>query len=369
MFFLGIWASEGKKVIILKDVKVISGGHCESSAINNALNYLGYDLNEALVVGGGGALGFTFQKGDFPFLGGRSLNMREVFFSGADIKWHLEKPEQSDPLWNTIITVLEKGIPVVLRVDMRFLPYLYGGQYGPPYASFGWHMITLFGLDFKTGMAWVSDTALPGLQKVKISDLEKARCSETKIFPPKREYFWVEKKPLNYKTDWNELTINGLKWVITNMEMEKSPAESGMEANLGLEGIKKLGSELVNIEQIIKNKYMLPMVFHFLYGCIETNGTGGAAFRILFRDFLKQAAEKLNNSKIKQVIPHLEASIEAWHELASGFKEISQKIAHIQKKEERLNLYHDLAKRADNLYKKEKTFYQLLKAAVSEKNK
>lgn len=368
LIFTLLHGGEGTKTVILKDVNVISGGHCESSAINNALNYLGYDMNEAMVVGGGGALGFTFQKGEFPFLGGRSLNMREIFFSGAGIKWNLERPEKGNHLWKKITAILEKGIPVILRVDMRYLPYLYGGQYGPPYASFGWHMITLFGLDFERGMAYVSDTALKGLQQVKIADLDKARCSKTKIFPPKMEYFWIEKMPANYKPDWKRLTFNGLKWVMTNMEMEQPPAESGMQANLGLSGIKKLGSELVNIEKIVKNRYMLPMVFHFLYGCIETNGTGGAAFRILFRDFLEQAAEKLKNPEIQKTIPHLEASIEAWHELANGFKDISQKIVHVQNGEERLTLYKKLAKKADNLYEKEKTFYRLIKAIVSDMN-
>jgi len=32
---------------------------------------------------------------------------------------------------------------------MRYLPYLYNGHYGPPYMSFGWHMITLFGIDLQ----------------------------------------------------------------------------------------------------------------------------------------------------------------------------------------------------------------------------
>ena len=40
--------------IMLPDVQVLAGGHCESSAIANALHYLGYPINEASIVGGGG---------------------------------------------------------------------------------------------------------------------------------------------------------------------------------------------------------------------------------------------------------------------------------------------------------------------------
>ena len=140
-------AEDRETSIILPNVKVIPGKHCESSAIVNALNYLDYGLSEPVVVGGGGAPSFVFTEGNFPFLGGRSHNMREVFFSGADIKWHINTyPDPSHP-WDNLLKLLERGIPVVLRVDMRYLRYLFGGEYGPPYMSFGWHVVCLFGID------------------------------------------------------------------------------------------------------------------------------------------------------------------------------------------------------------------------------
>ena len=145
-----VWA-ESAGSVILPDVNVIKGDHCESSAILNALRYVGYNMSEAVVAGGGGAPAFSIMsfQGNFPFLGGRSHNMREVFFAGAGIKGHFKRPDKAAEPWADLLDILKKGIPAVLRVDMRYLPYLYDGQYGSPYMSFGWHMITLFGIDHR----------------------------------------------------------------------------------------------------------------------------------------------------------------------------------------------------------------------------
>lgn len=51
--------------VMLKNVKVIKGGHCESSAIVNALNDQGYPVTEPMVAGGGGAPGFTLTSNTF----------------------------------------------------------------------------------------------------------------------------------------------------------------------------------------------------------------------------------------------------------------------------------------------------------------
>ena len=103
-----VWAAEETTAVVLQDVEVISGGHCESSAIHNALHYLGYDIDETIVAGGGGAPSFLFLKGQFPFLGGRNSNMREVFFEGAGIPWHLVKPEKQTEPWNNITSLLKQ---------------------------------------------------------------------------------------------------------------------------------------------------------------------------------------------------------------------------------------------------------------------
>jgi hypothetical protein len=102
-----LFPGESEK-IMLSEVSVVSGQHCESSAILNALIYLDYDFNEAMVAGGGGGPAFVFQKQDFPFLGGRGYNLREIFFKGAEISWHSRVPEEHEDRWAAISDLLEQ---------------------------------------------------------------------------------------------------------------------------------------------------------------------------------------------------------------------------------------------------------------------
>jgi hypothetical protein len=347
--------------IMLPDVQVLAGGHCESSAIANALHYLGYSFNEASIVGGGGAIGFMYQRGEFPFLGGRNFGLREIFFKNADLVWQKKVDQSASESWQGVTEVLKKGIPVVLRVDMRYLPYLYGGKYGSSYMSFGWHMVTLFGIDFENGTALVSDTALESLQSIRLKDLEKARSSDTKVFPPFREYYWIEPKPAAYEPDWDKILKESIREVINNYEWKPANQKEAALGLGGLEGLKQFEQELKDFESTVSKTYLLSPIFDFLYGCIETNGTGGAAFRIFYRDFLLQMANRLNNSKLKEAAALLDTSIVAWHDLSREFKKISQTIKKVKSKDERNNLYAMAAELSAALYNAEKAFYLYIK--------
>jgi hypothetical protein len=106
------------------------------------------------------------------------------------------------------------------------------------------------------------------------------------------------------------------------------------------------------------------MVFNFFHGCIETNGTGGAAFRILFRDFLKEAGKKAKGIDTSEAVTAVNAAIEAWHALAKGFKLVGEKIGTIRDKSKRKEQYRTLAQLANKLYQNEKKLYQALKTLI-----
>lgn len=340
--------------IILPNVQVKRGDHCESAAMLNAMRYLGYPVNETMIVGGGGALGFDYQKGIFPFLGARSQNMREVFAGGSSIKWHAVKPATPEESWEGVVELLQRGIPVVLRVDMRYLPYRYGGKYGPSYMSFGWHMITLFGMDLEKGMAYVSDREYDTIQAIRLQDLDKARASKTKVFPPCREFSWVEPMPQNYKLNWDKLTRNAVHQLVQNLE----PSSSGLG---GLNDLKALPDNIRRIETYATNRWLLPAIFSSLHGYIEDFGTGGAAFRIMVRDFFEEASGSLTTTDFEAAITALNESITAWHGLSGEFETISKQIKNVQTKSARDALYNKAAEQAEILYKKESSLLMALK--------
>ncbi len=348
------------EVVMLANIEVVSGKHCESSAIVNALHYLGYDIDETTLFGAGGGISFLYQKGRFPFIGGRSADLREAALDTLGITWFVERPGRNDHGWKKIIELLKSGYPVVLRVDMRYLPYLWNGKYGKSYTSFGWHFITLFGIDLRIGLAYVSDTERSYLQEIKLKDLDKARSSSTKIFPPENEFYWIEKKPVDYSFNWRLLATGSIEQVIRNMEANDPTAWNDAENLMGINGLKQFGNELVSIEDTIK-PYLLPSVFDFFYGSIETNGTGGAAFRIFYRDFLERAGRELNDLGIIKASEYTDACADAWHALADEFHELSGQIKGIKNRQERNARYKKTGLLAAELYNCEQKLYSYLK--------
>ncbi len=197
----------------------IPGKHCESSAILNALTFLQYNITEEQIIGAGAAPSFEYEKSDFPFLGGRSHIMRECFSKNCKIPYKIqEKAIPSD--WEEIENCIKNNVPLILRVDMRYLPYLYNGKYGPSYMSFGWHYITLFELDKKNKIARVSDTSFSELQQIKFSAIKRARFSETEMYPPNGEYYFFQEADKTFTVDWSKVSTLSLKQYFHNMNQE-----------------------------------------------------------------------------------------------------------------------------------------------------
>ena len=338
--------------VLLAGVSPVPGGHCESSAMLNALRYEGYDVTESMITGGGGALEFSLAKGMFPFIGARNLDMRERFFAAAGIEWHKVIPTGRDAGWAEIDGLLRKGIPVVLRVDMRYLPYLYGGKYGSAHMAFGWHMITLFGVDYDKGLAYVSDTANIGLQTLRLRDLAKARTSTTRNLPPHAEYYWADPAGVPYsaarKLDADSLASSSFDAVLVNYEKG------------ALENLSLFGTDLRSLERDGAKIFLLPAILEYMAGTIEDYGTGGASFRLLYRGFLDYASKESSFRGSVELLPLIDDSITHWHRLAAAFRD-SAKLIKGMNEASRAVEYEKLGKIADALYESEKRFYTALR--------
>lgn len=333
-----------------------AGGHCESSAMMNALLALGYPVTEPMIAGGGGALAFRLERGTFPFIGARNERMREVFYDGAGIAWERRLPGGGDARragdwgWAEIRTLLARGVPVVIRTDMRFLPYRYGGKYGPRHLSFGWHMITLFAIDDARETALVSDTEFPGLQEIRLKDLHRARTSRTKVFPPRGEYSWAEPAPAGYTVDWDRLVVASLREVGAN-----SPAS--------LDALSRFGDDLAELEAYGPKPFLVPAVLEYLAGTIEDYGTGGAAFRRLYRDFLAEAATRSRYRSLAAAFAPLDAAIAEWHVLSARLRAFAASYKALSAEGRRAE-YAALREIASRLYGNEREFYTILNAAT-----
>ena len=361
----------GKKTgrIVLPEVAPVTGGHCESSAIMNALRYEGYDVSECMIAGGGGALAFKYLKGTFPYIGARNEDMRERFFAASGIAWHKSIPKGENAGWDEIARLLADGIPVILRVDMRFLPYRWGGKYGPSYTSFGWHLITLFGIDYDKGIAYVSDTEFGSLQAVRLSDLHRARTSKTKNWPPRAEFYWAEKAPRGFQIDADRLVRASIGAVLENYRRGTDSSVLARDADRdalleGLSGLSRYPEELVALGSG-RNTYLLPSLLEYMAGNIEDFGTGGASFRMLYRDFIVWAARESSFGEVESLIPLLDDSIASWHALSAEFRQASKRIKGLSRDAQAAQFarFGELAK---ELYKDEKALYTGIEAVARE---
>jgi hypothetical protein len=265
----------------------------------------------------------------------------------------LEKPSGEDGGWEKIYTLLQKGTPVVLRVDMRYLPYLYGGKYGPKYMSFGFHLVCLAGMNAEKQTAYVTDTEHPALQEIKLSDLHKARFSDTDVYPPEGQFYWTDKANPDWKPDWERIAEESLRE--TKQAMTEVLSEGG--TLLGLDGLSRYPSALASLDERVPS-YLLAPVLSFHYGCIETNGTGGSAFRKMYHSFLEEEGRKSGNPGLLAAAGKLEPAVAVWSELASGMEELSRNKSALKNKEERKKALDALSVMADVLYQREKEFYE-----------
>lgn len=308
-------ASEVKttgEVVSLKEFEVQAGKHCESAAMMNALNYQGLSLSESMINGLGSSISFIVVDGKLPFLGCRVDNLRENFEKAAQIQVVEVKPVDSQVAYDLVKAKLQEKIPIVLQVNMRYLPYRYGGKFGHKYTSFAGHFVTLIKLDEQEGYAWVSDTQYEQPQKIKISHLMKARKTKGNYFAPEYTFYYFE---INEKTtiDYKAGLKASLKSVITEYERE-----SGALARL-----KDFSEEILKMEEKVSNQYILKPIFEFFYGSIETNGTGGSGFRNFYRDYLMESGKLLNSPEITDTAKFVDDAGQSWSIVANEFKKIA----------------------------------------------
>ncbi len=343
--------------VMLKGFAVHSGGHCESSAMLNLLRHQGYGISEPQIIGAGSALGFMLDSSPFPFLGGRTMALKENVARTTGIAWHLGTQAEYGDGWGKIHELLKNGNPAVLRVDMRYLPYLYGGKYGPQYMSFGWHMICIAGMNAEKQSAYVTDTQHAELQEIKLADLHKARFSDTKTFPPNGEFYWADKAPSGFAFNWRRIAQESLR------ETERAMRETASDKDnlAGLDGLSKLPAALAGLDKRVPS-YLLAPVLSFHYGCIETNGTGGAAFRRLYHAFLEGTGRSSGNAFIRGAAERLEPAVSAWTQLALGMKTLSENKAVLSNEGKRKEALAGLSQKAEEIYRAEKAFYEYIRA-------
>jgi len=230
--------------------------------------------------------------------------------------------------------MLNQNIPLILRVDLCYLPYFEGeGE-----IHFGGHAITLAGYDEEAGIAYIGDTDHKGFQGISIEKLKEARSSEygPKFMRPSNTQFSMTKRPDGKHPPLAAGVKVAIQKVVNNM------LRPSVNTN-GIQGLKQFATSIPLWKEKLHGEARDPqgksvsrarLMFELIHGYIETWGTGGASFRNLYSQFLeelishpemREGSKKWSNDDFKIVedsIPIINESAKYWTIIAETLHEV-----------------------------------------------
>jgi hypothetical protein len=289
--------------------------HCVTGSLKHVYDYHGFPVSEELLLGLGRGIGFVYFhiKGTDPFYGGRAnvarpgeegLEKSAGRRTGVAVQSHATSSARTAQA--ALRALLEAGEPVLVYLDMGFLPYLEL----PEGYHFGGHVVVVAGYDPGTGQVLVADRDKE-LHPVGWQALEQARGSQYKPFPPRHT--------------WYTFGFTGARQP-TPAEVRESIGEvsRGMLAppiaNLGVKGIRKAMRETAKWPQVLDAAALRRTCLNVAMFIDHRGGTGGGIFRYMYARFLGEAASITGESRLAGMVAELTAIGDRWEQVAAAFE-------------------------------------------------
>jgi len=276
----------------------------------------GFDLSEDLLLGLGSGVSFSYWhfKGQPPFFGGRGLprpGLEELAGqrTGVVIQSHSTTSRAKAKM--VLLKMISAGQPVMLQVDMGYLPYFCFG--GEEY-HFGGHAIVVCGYDPRSDQVLIADRE-EELHTVAMGELENARASAYKPFPPKNRW---------YTFDFNRKRSPTPEEVGRAIQEQVDSMLHPPISNLGIKGIRKAAKLVPDWAQSMSEKELRWTLFNIYIFISQVGGSGGGAFRYMFSRFLKEAAQIQGNPELQDCAQEFEHIGDKWEELGIWFRQTSQ---------------------------------------------
>lgn len=258
--------------------------HCETTALGVLLRQEGLDLSEAMLFGLGSGLSFIYwdSKGmDFPFLGGRVKPFELTRTLTAALGLELLVRETTSPrkAWQNVAAPIDGGRPVGLQLDSYHLDYF------STKVHFGGHVVAMYGYDEQN--AYLVDTEPQGgAVSTSLNGLARARAERGPMTAKHRSFTITVPSGLTSPQDRIIPAIKTCADAFLNPPI----------ANLGHRGIEKTALQVPKWLQRSDNpREDLPRAAVIM----EKAGTGGALFRNLYRDFLAECAQLMDNTHLR----------------------------------------------------------------------
>ncbi|PTM58750.1 BtrH N-terminal domain-containing protein [Desmospora activa] len=261
------------------------GKHCETTAMGNLLQFAGGQLSEPMLFGLGQGLGFIYwdsKRTDFPFIGGRVKpdELTANLANRLELTVKIQETSSVNKAWQNVRSCIDRGLPVGLKLDSYYLDYFTNNVH------FAGHYAVLYGVDDE--YAYMADTKQQGgLVKTRLTSLTAARNAKGPMSSRNRSFTLepIDALPPLAPAIRASLTKNAHDYLHPPIR------------NIGNKGIVKMSDEILkwpsrsnNIEHDLCLAALL----------MERAGTGGALFRNLYRDFLKECVDQLEDPNIEQ---------------------------------------------------------------------
>ena len=284
-----------------------SAAHCETGVTSNMLNFHGFQLSESMIFGIGE--GYTFVYIPFITFKGNAMkftfrSMPGTIFARAMKKLHvkigMKRFANKEEAMNEMDQLLAKGIPVGTVVGLFHLPY------SPIRTHFNAHNLCVVG---KEGNEYIiSDPNWhTTLINISYNDLMKVRFSEG-AFKPRGKMYWIKEKPV----------LPDISLIIERSIKKTARMMLGFPllTCVGVRGIATLSKNIRKLGTKYSEKDAMQYLASLIQS-IEEIGTGGAGYRYMYGIFLHEAADLLNNPKLKEYSIEMTHIGDLWRELSN----------------------------------------------------
>lgn len=291
--------------MIIQSFEPYSGQHCETTTNGNLLMQLDINLSEPMLFGLGEGLGFIFWKMksmDFPFIGGRVKPMLLTKSLAANLNLDIEIKETTSikKAWHNVKECIDNHQPAGLQLDCYHLDYFTNKIH------FAGHFATIYGYD--DHYSYLVDTKQQGGQvKTSLDSLQKARAEKGSMAAKNLMYVLRRQKD---NVDLPSAIKNAIS---NNAKTYLNPPIK----NFAFKGIQKTS---VEIKEWFNNSDNIEAEFSTTAMLMEKAGTGGALFRNLYRDFLKESNDTLDSKPLTKAHTEFCQIAELWTSVAQLFE-------------------------------------------------
>lgn len=293
----------------IEPIKPFNGQHCETTATGTLLLQLGLEMSEPMLFGIGEGLGYIFwnmKTMELPFIGGRIKPdaLTENIARNLNLELTVRETASTQKAWENVKALVDNGQVVGLKMDCYHLEY-----FTKPF-HFAGHYAALYGYD--EDYAYLVDTVQQGGKaKTTLKSLALARAEKGSM-SSKNLYYTLQKTEKTFNL--NTVIVSAIK---NNAALHINPPIS----NIGYKGIYKTGMEIIkwfNTSNDIEHD------FRTTASMMEKAGTGGAIFRNLYRDFLKESYELLKLEKLKEGYEAFVEIASLWSSVIELFEKVGQ---------------------------------------------